>query len=67
MIQTYQEAANRISELANEFEDCDEVCQHLKAASSRIIDLAVAKGTIIKIASVDTAEETAQLAEAVGE
>jgi len=53
MIQTYQEAANRISELANEFEDCDEVCQHLKAASSRMIDLAVAKGAIVKTASAE--------------
>ncbi len=67
MIQIYQEAANRISELANEFEDCDEVCQHLKAASSRIIDLAISKGAIVKTASVDTIEETLELAEAAGE
>jgi len=65
MIEAYQEVANRISELANEFEDCDEVCQHLKAASSRIANLTIKKGSIVKMASVDTAEETSELAEAV--
>jgi hypothetical protein len=61
MIDTYQEAANRISELASKFEDCDEVCQHLKAASNHIANLSP-KSTIVKITNV--IEETIKTAAA---
>ena len=53
MVQNYYEAANRISQIAEEFSDCDEVCQVLKAGSTRIAKMAASQGGIIKLASAE--------------
>jgi hypothetical protein len=51
MFNEYYEAANKISQLADEFADCDEVCSTLKNASLKIAKMAEQYGAILKLAT----------------
>ena len=51
MGQEYFEAANKITQLVDEYDDYDEICQALKACSIRIVKMATIKNRIIKTAS----------------
>lgn len=49
--QLYIDAAHELSSLADEFEDCTEVCQTLRRASADIAKMGVKEGAILKIAT----------------
>jgi hypothetical protein len=51
MVQEYFDAADKISQLADEYDDCDEISKTLKAGSAAIIKMAAFKGGLIKTAS----------------
>lgn len=56
MTQEYLEAANKLSDLAEEFEPHSEVASIIRAGSLRVAKLAIAHGAIIKIASANDSE-----------